>query len=101
MKFKYFFRQDLQDCLGFCAFPEGRHKPNRPADKNFSIVSPTLFYNVSLIVIPAKAGIQVGNSRFIISPRYQGCKVMPEMVHVILLILLDNIFYKRILICRH
>ena len=31
LKFKYFFRQDLQDSFDFCAFSEERHKPNRPA----------------------------------------------------------------------
>jgi hypothetical protein len=33
LKFKYYFRQDLQDYFDFCAFPEERHKPNHLADR--------------------------------------------------------------------
>ncbi len=31
VKFKAFIRQDMADCLDFCAFSDERHKPNRGA----------------------------------------------------------------------
>jgi hypothetical protein len=32
-------RQDLLDYFHFCAFPDERHKPNRPSERNFSFLS--------------------------------------------------------------
>jgi hypothetical protein len=38
LKFKYYFRQDLQDYFDFCAFPEERHKPNHLTDRVISFL---------------------------------------------------------------